>query len=138
MRKVEILKDNKSILEDPIFERIVGSIEISWDKLDDDHKEKVLDAFAELLRAIKEYADSYRSVKGILKFKLSDEASAESRKRYQGEVKEKDERERQLHNVFLDAVNILSRRMGELGLDNSWRGDDKIYPRVAKEKALGI
>jgi hypothetical protein len=128
VRKAQLIVENENILRDELFQKIISSMESSWETLNEERRKKVLDAFEELLKAIKEYSESYRALKGIAKFKLSEEAGPESRKRYHGEISEKDRRERELHNAFLDAVNILSRRMKELGLDNSWRADAMIYP----------
>ncbi len=127
-RRDKLFTENREILEDPIFQKIVSSIETGWDALSDKDKETILDVFAELLTAIKNYDDSYRTLKGVLKYKLSDEASSESTKRHQEHESEADRREHELHEAFLDSVNILSRRMKELGLDNSWRADEAIYP----------
>jgi len=127
-RKTKLFTENREILEDPIFQKIVSSVEAGWNALSDKNKEAIIDVFAELLTAIKNYDDSYRTLKGVLKYKLSDEASPESTKRHQEHESEADRREHELHEAFLDSVNILSRRMKELGLDNSWRADNAIYP----------
>ena len=134
-KKAELLSTNENILQDEIFRKIVSSIEKGWDEADDGSKENILEAFSSLIKAIKDYNESYRTLKGITTYKLSQEASAESIRRHHDYTTEVDRRERELHEAFLDSVNILSRRMKELGFDNSWRADDMIYPNPDDHQA---
>lgn len=117
--KEELFGRYQPVLEDSIFQKITNTIEASWENLNDDDRQKILKAYRDLLEAITNYADSYRTLKGVSRFRPSATAGIESVKRYQGEVSDADRRERELHESFLDSVNILSRRMKELGLDNS-------------------
>ncbi len=134
-KKAELFVANEKILRDEIFQKIVSSIDAGWDDAKNENKEKVLEAFADLLKIIKDYSESYRTLKGITKYRLSDTASPESRKRHNIDQADADHRERELHEAFLDSVNILSRRMKELGFDNSWRADNLIYPNPDDHEA---
>lgn len=133
-RKAELYKENSGILSDSIFEKITSTIDKGWDGLNEDKRTEVLDALDELLVAIKNYDDSYRKLKGIASYRLSDTASARIQERQKNDIEDADRRERELHNRFLDTVNILSRRMHEVGLDNSWRGDEAIFPVAGDEE----
>lgn len=80
------------------------------------------------------YHASYTELKRAAK---RDPSSFDSLKTYQKSIESPDKQERILHNSFIDTVNILSRVMKTLGLDNSWRADEKIYdptPEGTREK----
>ncbi len=122
--------------KDSVLKEIVGAIKEGWPSLAESKKKGVIDTFRELMRALHEYHDSYIG----LKFAAAPErrmVHGEDVEKYKSGIKTADERERILHNAFIDAVNILSRNMKEFGLDNTWRSDERIYglnPEATREK----
>jgi hypothetical protein len=127
-RKESLLVDSQEMIDgSDVFQNIVGSIEAGWSKLPDKEKEGMLNAFEELVKKMRNYHESYTKLKGIAKLKLPSAPTADSIKRYQGQVSEADQMERILHNAFLDSINILARTMKRDGLDISWYTQDQIY-----------
>ena len=134
-RKDELLRKYDLIKGDGVFKKIFSSLEAGWGNLSEENRGRALDYLNEMIEALYSYHDGYRGMKSasFRHFYFDDI------KKYQAAVENADPRERMLHNRFMDAVNILSRQMKELGLDNSWRGDEKIYtpnpdPDVARAK----
>lgn len=124
-KKEILLTENPVIANDPIFQEIISSLNDGWETLSEAKKKSVLKGVENLIESLKEYHDSYVGLKASARKErslyLGDTA------KYQAAVKNADERERILHNAFIDSVNILSRTMKNSGLSNEWRGNDEIY-----------
>ena len=129
-----IRENNKELIgKDRVFNRLFASIKHGWDDLDKKQKEETLDLATGLIEKLRNYHDSYVNLKGAAggRFYFEDV------KKIQEAAKNADQREKILHDSFIDALNILSRKMKKFGLDNSWRADDLIYgltPEAAREK----
>lgn len=124
-RKTEVLKNNKDIVADPVFKKIISAIDDGWDGLNESQKEDLLTQFKNLINALHDYHSGYINLKSA-----SNQARSfifDDIKRFQESVENADKREKILHDLFLDAINILSRKMKALGLDNKWRGDSTIH-----------
>jgi len=114
----------KELLEkDTILQMIYESMNDSWDKLNEAEKHQLLNLFKNLIKSLREYYNTYINLQRASKRKLY----FEDIKKFQEAVKNADTRERIAHNAFIDSLNILSRKMKVLGLDNSWRKNEKIY-----------
>ncbi len=108
---------------DRIFKKIFNSIITGWNYLNKTDKKEVLDLLEELIEGLKEYHDTYVGLKGAsLRREYFDDVE-----KFQAAVKNADQREKIMHDAFLDKLNILSRKMKEKGLDNSWRSDEEIW-----------
>lgn len=114
-------KYKELIQDDPVFKNIKNSIEQGH--LTEKQKEELLKEVGLLTENLIEYHDSYVSLKGLpgRRFYFEDT------QKLQESAKAVDQREKILHDAFVDKINILSRKMKKLGLDNSWRGHELIY-----------
>ena len=121
--------------KDGVFTSLIASVRNGWEALTPVQKSEVMARTAELITALRHYHDTYTNLK-----RTSDATRGfhfDDVEKYQETVKRADQQERIVHNAFLDSLNILSRRMKEFGLDNSWRGVDIIYDtnyRTMREK----
>lgn len=119
-----IFKKNASLIGgDEVFKKMFDSVIKGWNYLDKNQRKEVLDLIEGLIGKIIEYHDSYVGLKGAA---LRKEYFYDIEK-YKEAVLNADRREKILHDSFLDPINILSRKMKSLGLDNSWRADELIY-----------
>ncbi len=129
-----IQEDNKELIgKDRVFNKLFASIKRGWKNLDKKQKKEVLNLVAELIEKLEDYHDSYVDLKGA----PGRHFYFEDVKKVQESAKNADQREKILHDSFIDTLNILSRKMKKFGLDNSWRADDLIYgltPEAAREK----
>lgn len=129
-----IFEKNASLIGgDSVFKKIFDSVIKGWNYLDKKQRKELLDLIEELVEKLKEYHDSYAGLKGAaLRKKYFDDIE-----KYREAVLNADKREKILHDSFVDFINILSRKMKIMGLDNSWRKDDEIYgltPEAARNK----
>ncbi len=118
------------IEDDQIFQKIFRTINEGWDNLKSEQRQEILDLIEDLVRVLKDYNSTYTTHKETAKRKRVEEYH--TIQDYQAEVKRADAIENALHNRFIDSINILSRKMKAMGLDNSWRGDEKIYGLTAE------
>lgn len=121
---------------DPVFQKILRAINDGWDKLKIQQRQEILDLVRGLIEVLKDYNRAYTYYKTAAKRQKAEEY--QTIKDYQAEVKRADAIENALHNRFIDSINILSRKMKTMGLDNSWRADDEIYgltPEALRQKA---
>ncbi|MDP3954249.1 MAG: hypothetical protein Q8Q06_02430 [bacterium] len=126
-RSSRVFMENKDIVgPDRVFGAIFDSLASGRNSLNEKQQTDTLDLIEDLISKIRDYHDSYVNLKKT--------ASKERRmyfgedvQKYQETVKNADRREKILHDAFVDSINILSRHMKKVGLDNSWRGDSKIY-----------
>ena len=123
-RRALIFEKNASLIgKDPVFKKIFDSVIKGWNYLDKKQRKEVLDLIEGLIEKLKEYHDSYKNLKrASLRRAYFDDIQ-----KYQDAVSNADTREKILHDSFIDSINILSRKMKALGLENSWRSDDEIY-----------
>lgn len=121
----------RSFLKDEILGQIYSTIEDNWDELNNQAKKQLLNLFEKLIESLIDYHETYKNLKAASKRKFY----FEDIKDFQESVKNADIRERIAHNNFIDSINILSRKMKSLGLDNSWRGKEKIYG-LSKEETI--
>lgn len=123
-----ILSHNQDIIEndkDSVLTSLISSVERRWSTLNPSQKKEIIAHTVKLTSALRDYHDSYVNLKGTADERR--ELRFDDTEKYQETVKRADQQERILHNAFLDSLNILSRRMKEFGLDNSWRGMSIIY-----------
>ena len=124
------IAENKQLLgNDRVFNLILATAQEGWSNLSEVKKRKLLDLLNDMVMALKNYHESYAQLKFVnrkSKFYIADSY------RYRDKLDVADQREKILHDVFVDSVNILSRQMKTLELDNSWRGDDEIYSTSPK------
>lgn len=121
---------------DEIFDKIFKAIGDGWSKLNSAEKEKIKDGLEELIEKLQDYNRAYTVLKNT-SGRRADPENYINIKDYQANVKAADEMEKRLHDSFIDAINMLSRQMKKMGLDNSWRGDEKIYgltPQAMRDK----
>ncbi|MBI2669703.1 MAG: hypothetical protein HYX20_00945 [Candidatus Yanofskybacteria bacterium] len=130
----QILEKYSDIIgNDGIFKKIAGSIEDGWQELSPKGKQDISKEVETLINKLIDYHDSYVNLKGLAGRRFY----FEDTKKLQESAKATDMREKILHDAFVDSLNILSRKMKKLGLDNSWRADEEIYgltPKAAREK----
>lgn len=123
-----------AIGKDGVFKKIAGSMEKGWERLDSKEKLEILKELEALIGKLVDYHDSYANLKGLAGRRFY----FEDTKKLQESAKVVDMREKILHDAFADSLNILSKKMKKLGLDNSWRTDDDIYgltPEALRGKA---
>lgn len=124
----DLVSQNNDVIEndkDGIFTSLVASVRSGWETLAPTQKSEITAHVAKLVDALRHYHDTYVNLK-----RTSDAQRGfhfDDIEKYQETVKKADQQERIVHNTFLDSFNILSRRMKEFGLDNSWRGMNVIY-----------
>jgi len=116
--------------DDEVFKKIFEAVDNGWNNLKDTQKQAILDSVEDLVETLKEYNRAYTYHKEASKRKRGEDYQAIED--YQAEVKRADAIEHTLHNRFIDSINILSRKMKVMGLDNSWRGDEEIYGLTAE------
>lgn len=108
---------------DDIFKKIFQVITTGWNNLGTVEKKEVLDLLEELIEGLKEYHNTYVGLKGAsLRREYFDDV-----KKFQAAIMNADQREKIMHDAFLDKLNRLSRKMKEIGLDNSWRSNEEIW-----------
>lgn len=129
-----LFSKHKELLgKDRIFVKIFKSLNNGWANLSDKKKEEILKRLEELIEKLIDYHDSYINLKSIPQTRFY----REDVQKIQEAVKNADRREKILHDSFGDSINILSRAMKAVRLDNSWRGDELIYsivPEAGREK----
>ena len=104
-------------------EKIFQVITTGWNNLGTVEKKEVLDLLEELIEGLKEYHNTYVGLKGAsLRREYFDDV-----KKFQAAIMNADQREKIMHDAFLDKLNRLSRKMKEIGLDNSWRSNEEIW-----------
>ena len=116
--------------DDRVFQKIFQAINNGWENLENAQKQRVLDLVGELIEVLKDYSRAYTYHKEAAKRQRAEDYQTLGD--YQAEVKRADRIEYDLHNRFIDSINILSRKMKAVGLDNSWRSDDEIYGLTAE------
>lgn len=111
--------------KDNVVKHIFSSLEASWDNLTSQEKKEITNLTEGMFKKLEAYHETY-----II---LQQAASRRRRlhitdiKKFADRVEAADRRERIFHNAFLDSLNILSRKMRTLGIDNTWRGNSSIY-----------
>jgi hypothetical protein len=115
---------------DPVFKEIAQSIEEGWDKLTPNQRKQVIEWVEDIITKLTEYYDAYKNLKSAAKRRFY----FEDYQRLRESISRADERERILHNAFLDSLNILSRNMRRMGLNNSWRQNDEIFGLTEEAK----
>jgi len=123
----ELLPDRLKYLadKDTIFKEVVEAVRGGWDNLGAKARQKILSLLKETVDSLYDYYDSRVNLqKASSKERQMQRAERDD---YQQITQNADRRERIAHLAFIDSLNILSRAMSSCGLDNSWRGNSKIY-----------
>ena len=119
-------KDILLITEDDLLWKIRSSLENGWSGISEAQQKELLGHFRDLLDTARHYHRTYQNEK-VVSSPEPEEISPKERAALIARVEGLDAARRAAHNTLVDSINILSRRMKEFGLDNSWRGNNAIH-----------
>ena len=114
------------ITADDVLWEMTKSAKSGWSNISKEQQKELLSHFEAIIDSSHHYYSVYQQLNKMVSSphdKYS-EGTADGKKELIGRL---DSGRRAAHNAVIDSLNIMSRRMKEFGLNNSWRGDDRIY-----------